>query len=441
MLVITIVVIIILAGAVILSLSQNNPINQAREARFKTDMEAFNSELLLWLANEYGKSLGSIDLSKIDANKTTGTYNNLKIQEIITTMSDNYADKFEIQSGKLVYVGNDNNEKTWLSGSNVGISTPKSIDVATPYKKANTAGTEASPGTPLSEHSTINGQMPSYSNPVIPAGFMAVNTADASWNNSSTDWNKGLVIQDASGNQFVWVPVDGTNVPYAKWCTSVYAYNDPNILGDVTPTGFNVNNITTTYQGFYIARYEAMFDYNGGSARVASKKSINKETAVWSRDSAHTGYLFNFADYDDSKSYAENMGTIYGYNTTLVNTNLVTGTQWDTVMKWIQNSGKNVVDSRSWGNHNDSISPANISGFGSLQASGYSDNWKSKNIYDLAGNTIEWTGEKWGTGFVFRGGTCVDSGVSYPAATRDGDNDNSTQSSEYMSFRVALDIK
>ncbi len=71
----------------------------------------------------------------------------------------------------------------------------------------------------------------SYNNPVIPAGFMVVNTDDASWTLAGgipQGWDKGLVIVDSYGNQFVWIPVDGTNVTYAKWTTAGYAYNNYN---------------------------------------------------------------------------------------------------------------------------------------------------------------------------------------------------------------------
>jgi len=256
-----------------------------------------------------------------------------------------------------------------------------------------------------------------YNNPVIPAGFVAANTTDANWSNLSTDYDKGLVIQDSSNNQFVWVPVDGTNVPYAKWCTTGAAYNNASISDDTVPTGFSVTNITTTYKGFYIARYES----SNNSGKVASKKA-----SPWVN-----------INYIDSKTYAENMDTTYGYDISKVATNLITGAEWDTAMKWIQNLGTSVTDSRTWGNHNDSMAPANI-GNGSVQISGYSNNWKAKNIYDLAGNTLEWTNEIYNSYRVFRGGNCYDSGSASPAALRS--YNIATVVSNYIGFRVVLYI-
>jgi hypothetical protein len=317
--------------------------------------------------------------------------------------------------------GTDNSGNTIVTKSNV-FNVGDVSTIASTIKTVNTTFSGATTGFTFSE-------------PVIPAGFVAVNTVDANWDNLSTDWDKGLIVQDASGNQFVWVPINGTTVTYAKWCTTGYPYNDASISDDSTPTGFSATNITTTYKGFYIARYESMFDYNAGSIRAASKKSLNKTNLSWTRDNSHTGYLFNFVNYPDSKTYAENMATSYGYDTSKVGTNLITGAEWDTTMKWIQNSGKSVTDSRVWGNHSDSISPANV-GNNTLQISGYNNNWKAKNIYDLAGNTWEWNNEIYSSYRISRGGDYDVSGSTFPAACR---NLNVASGATYsISFRAVL---
>jgi Tfp pilus assembly protein PilE len=260
-------------------------------------------------------------------------------------------------------------------------------------------------------NTTVNGAMASYSNPIIPVGFKAINDV-AIW---PTDWNKGLIIEDASGNQFVWVPVDGTNVPYAKWCTTGTSYTTT--TDDTLPAGIasEVSQITK-YGGFYIARFEAGKE---STATLVSKKLAT----VWSD-----------INKTDSKLKAEAM-----YTTTQVKSGLVTGIQWDTVMKWIQNSGKSVVDSRAWGNHSDSIAPANV-GFGVKRATGYNEFWKANNIYDLAGNTFEWTNELafTGTSAVTRGGYYTVSGSATPAAIRNAYAPANLYPS--LSFRTVLYI-
>ncbi len=257
----------------------------------------------------------------------------------------------------------------------------------------------------------------SYNNPVIPAGFMAADTDDAKWTNLGIDWNNGLVIVDSYGNQFVWVPVDGNNVTYAKWCTTGTSY--ASTTDDTLPTNFSVSNITTAYKGFYIGRYQAS---NNGD-KVAIKKA-----AVW-----------NYINYTNSKLKAESMAANYAYDTTKIGTNLVTGAQWDTVMKWIQNSGKNVTDSRTWGNYTNSISPANVSGYKNIQVSGYSNYWKAKNIYDLAGNVWEWTSEKISSNYTLRGGGFNTDGTVGPASGRTPQTVSWTNLN--VGFRVALYIK
>jgi len=405
-LVITIIVIIILAGSVILSLSTNNPIDKSKEATFKTNVGEYNSELALTVSGKYILS-PSFDPSTFDKGVWDGNGNGAgTIKEYITSITVADAKKFEIRDSKLLYVGSDETEKNWLAqiGIENGTATPSGL------------GTNVI----TTANVTVNGQAASYSNPIVPKGFKAINDG-AAW---PTDWDKGLVIEDASGNQFVWVPVDGTNVPYAKWCTSGIEYNDSNISDDTLPSGFSVVNLTTTYKGFYIARYEAMFDYNGGSIRAASKKSLNKTQSDWSatRNATYTGYLWNFISYNNAKTYAENMDTSYGYDISKVGTNLITGAQWDTTMKWIQNSSPTInvaTDSRTWGNYSDSMAPANV-GNGSLQISGFSDFWKSKNIYDLAGNAAEVTNEViLNTNYsLFRGGSYDYNGSTSPASNR-----------------------
>ena len=63
-------------------------------------------------------------------------------------------------------------------------------------------------------NSTINGRIPSFYNPVIPKGFKAINTEQDETIDENANWGAqnsylyGLVIEDANGNQFVWVPVE-----------------------------------------------------------------------------------------------------------------------------------------------------------------------------------------------------------------------------------------
>jgi Tfp pilus assembly protein PilE len=404
-LVITIIVIIILAGSVILSLSANNPIAQATEAKFKTNANEYNSELTLAIANKYAQGI----ITEFDSNSinlrswngveaATGT-----IKELVTSITATDGPKYEIQAGKLVYVGSVVAEQGYITSMGLSNKTALGINVI------------------ATVNSTVNGLVATYSNPIVPKGFKAVTTTDANWTNVSTDWNKGLVIEDTSGNQFVWVPVDGTNVTYSKWCTTNISY--ASTTDDTLPSGVTAENTQiANYGGFYIARYEA-----GNSSNVlVSKQNI----AVW-----------NNINYTNSKIKAESM-----YNTVEVKSGLLSGKQWDTVMKWLQNASINVTtDSTAWGNYHNATFTYEfpISGTKAIMTSvllntGAAVRNKTKNIYDLAGNTWEWTNEIYGTNRIFRGGGYDYGGSGGPAAFRYYDTASYTFSD--LAFRVVLYI-
>jgi Tfp pilus assembly protein PilE len=288
-----------------------------------------------------------------------------------------------------------------------------------------------------------------YNNPVIPAGFVAVNTTAANWNNLSTSYDSGLVIQDIAGNQFIWVPIDGTTIKYEKIFSfpSYYGATTSNTIDDTLPSGY----VAPTY-GFYIARYESSFDYNSGNVRAASKKSTGVLKTDWStlRDEAHSGYLWNWINCSDAKKYSESMASVtngYNYDTTKVGTNLITGQQWDAVMKWIQNTGNNVTtDSTSWGNYRNATFTYELPTAGTkavnsstLLNTGAAKRNMVKNIYDLAGNSCEWTSEIYAAYPIARGGHYYSTGSEYPAAYRG--NYGSTMCDPAFAFRVVLYVK
>jgi hypothetical protein len=381
-LVITIIVIIILAGSVILSLSSNNPIAQATDAKAKTTVETYNSELNLAISSQFlsnylftSDTFNAPVWDGIDANKA-GT-----IKQYITSITPTDALKYEIQNSKLVYIGTIQTEKDWNIAMGITVSQPLYTMVK-----------------PLV--SDVN----KYKTPYIPTGFKY----------KEGNWNIGLVIEDTLGNQFVWIPVDGTNVPYAKWCTTNVSYLST--TEDALPLGVTSETTQiTNYGGFYISRYESGKE---GTNTLVSKKL----KTAW-----------NFINYTDSKILAESM-----YTTATLKSGLLTGTQWDTLMKWLQNSGKNIIDSRNWGNHNDSIAPANVTGTVGLRTTGYSEIWKSNNIYDVSGNMWEWTSELSATNNIFRGGDFCSSGLTWPTAFRNVYPGNFTH--DGLAFRIVLYI-
>ena len=256
-------------------------------------------------------------------------------------------------------------------------------------------------------NTSITGANYTYYNPVIPVGFKTVPTKDASWKSTNgiqvDGWNNGLVIEDEDGNQFVWVPVDGTNVKYESWCENGVSYTECTTDLENMPITKEETQINK-YDGFYIARYEA--SNNNEIPQSKAKKD-----------------LWAYVDYNNSikisSTYAE---YLYGKNNSItIKSCIPTGTMWDTIMKWIENENNGLtIDSRDWGNYKDSIIDENVE-YGKYLKTGNSEFWKKKNIYDIAGNVHEWTLEELKSDnsiTLMRGGWATTSGTKYPASSR-----------------------
>ena len=119
-----------------------------------------------------------------------------------------------------------------------------------------------------------------------------------------------------------------------------------------------------------------------------------------------------------------------------VQTGLLTGKAWDTTCHWIEDSLKSInesaslKDSRYYGNYS-----------GTKRTAGFSENWKTKNIYDLAGNVWEWASEVYSSNFIYRGGGGYDrdGGSGSPVSCR-GYGGTSSAVTE-LGFRPRLYIK
>lgn len=122
-LIVTIIVIVILAAVVILTISKNNPIGSANEARFKEDVRSFQDDLVMTVSKEYTDKQG-----KRDTKITTG--DNKVIKEKIPSFTKKYEGKFKIEEDKLVYIGKEEKEIKWCK--DLGIDTDVWDDAATP---------------------------------------------------------------------------------------------------------------------------------------------------------------------------------------------------------------------------------------------------------------------------------------------------------------------
>ena len=111
-LVITIIVIIVLAVAVILSIANNNPIENAKKARFLNDLKTIQEEINLYNSKAYADA------------KSNGTeYVPAKIEDIKS--AEKYKEKIEICSGKVVLKNEvTDEEKKWAEESNIKVLIP-----------------------------------------------------------------------------------------------------------------------------------------------------------------------------------------------------------------------------------------------------------------------------------------------------------------------------
>ena len=144
------------------------------------------------------------------------------------------------------------------------------------------------------------------------------------------------------------------------------------------------------YKGFYIGRYELTAN---GEKTGATQTDVDWYTLYKNCTTLATG----------SK----------------VKTRMIWGLQWDATCNWLASSGFNIKDSSTWGNYQDNTA----TGHGTKRNTGYSESWKANNIYDFAGNCDEFTQEADSTfSRAYRGGYYFSSGSSSPASYRSGNS-------------------
>ena len=115
-LVITIVILLILAGITISTLvGENGIITKAREAELSTELSAYKEELELYKVNKTSEDTNFIE-ETLTAGKTDLNYNTKNEEEtgniktIITDISDKYFEKLEVIKGKLLINTQDRTE-------------------------------------------------------------------------------------------------------------------------------------------------------------------------------------------------------------------------------------------------------------------------------------------------------------------------------------------
>ena len=470
-LVITIIVLLILAGVTIASLSGSDSTpEKANEAKQKYDIGTAKDQVNIFATNAQTEAYG--------ATQTTG-------EQTSNDISDFVKDKIDTEYGEEKKIGSASILAT-SGGEIIIISTTDYKDVGTISETGGTItwsgvaendGIMPEPGLGGKNNSnsnrTLAGKKTGYSskNPVIPKGFIAVDVGDANWTYSDSNrtvvagWNNGLVIQDAeNGNQFVWVPcttASDNNVATSGIVNYAKKYSYPTNFGSHSASnttdqndsadGYSAIPVTETtqienYGGFYVARFEAGLESaNSSSSNNIVGTPISKEgTKVWNN-------VDYYVSYKSANSMIKNT-TKYGNN----KSGLITGTQWDTIMQWFESSNIPVLrNNQNWGTyrskryeiaglyftkgssvsdwinatqttdgkviHNATNSDISDSNKGYFHASGLNkDNGYQKNIADLGGNLWEWSAEAYSGIHIFRGGCANDPYSWWTVSCRSG---------------------
>ena len=117
-LVINIIVLLILAGVTIVTLTGDNGLLwKTSESKFITEIQQYNEELKIAITEDYASSMGNRQ-NKFNVRRSS--YNDEKsftdaMKEKIQSFNNKYANKLEIKEDKLNYIGEDQQERTWLS--------------------------------------------------------------------------------------------------------------------------------------------------------------------------------------------------------------------------------------------------------------------------------------------------------------------------------------
>ena len=321
----------------------------------------------------------------------------------------------------------------------------------------------------------------------------------------------GLVIQDAKGNEYVWVVVPRTTAVYAttglgkttftdadyinietdlKNYTSIYRngtncsdtwYADDKNEGWLSETEYKTlknSMLKSVYEngGFYVGRYEAGIGTNRTSieAQVNGKYPVPTTAPVTKADA----YPYTYVTRTQAQNLASNV------NSGTKTSSLMFGVQWDLVLAFMSKDKAKITsteiltkDSTTIGNYMNSAFQLSqtgkyaiclnyvanskwntsttvtanfvdasrkkivqsLEGNGILVTTGTSEQNKVMNMYDIAGNVVEWTLENSSPTYapcVYRGGGYDNIGSSRSSSSyydRYTDHTN-----DGIGFRVSL---
>ena len=291
----------------------------------------------------------------------------------------------------------------------------------------------------------------------------------------TTDKTTYAYTTSLQGNQFVWIPCTTNSSDTSKALYTKTSWGKQNANWDNTTPKAELSQIEK-YSGFYVGRYEAglasdMTEFTTNQTHTGSNQVYNQYKTPQSK----AGLVpWNFVDWTHSKANAESM-----YNNNYVSSGLITGTQWDVILNTMKSkaglSDSDITNSNSWGNYKNkqltftgrkAVASHNgpnwiLAPFGTQTTDGTKGTYSGKggellttgastttqkyHIFDIAGNLWEWTEEDShyqtsGQYRVVRGGSFIGSSGDYPACYRLG-NCTASWTDDNIGFRAVLYIK
>ena len=374
-LVVTIVVLLILAGVSIsLVLNNNGVISKAKDAKnqyaeAQTNDEKQLNEVSDWIDTKVGETTGGSDYDPASEGVTIpeGYYyvGGTKAKGLV--ISDNVADK-ELDKGK-------ENVRRDLTGNQwvwVPVETPSSL-----Y-------TTVTEGVALSGSTGV--KTTKYTNSEIISGQ-----------------TRGLPGSTGYREPDLLLGFNGTSYDYSNYATAGFSSLE-NMAETMKNDYEEMIASLEKYKGFYIGRYE--LTANG------EKTGATQTGITW------------YEHYKNCTTLASG---------SKVKTRMIWGLQWDATCNWLSASKFDITNSSTWGNYSDN----DATGHGSKQNTGFSESWKANNIYDFAGNCWEFTQEAGRTIIrAHRGSYYGYNGSSYPASDRNDSLPTSTDS--YCGSRPTL---
>ena len=235
----------------------------------------------------------------------------------------------------------------------------------------------------------------------IPEGFKVAD-------DSASTVQGGVVIEDKDGNQFVWVPVatiaDYKRTAYSKQVATTTDSSTNSIKINFTSSSSyyytealpeDEKTSVERYKGFYIGRYEAGDKESTVAKTLRSSNDVTKTVTIKANQAP-----YNYITRTQAVSLAEGFATKQGYK---AKTKLVSSYAWDTTIAFIEKTVNNYGSSSSQGNYSDTSvtykditdesKPEKTKAENSSLLVATGQTTPVCNIYDMGGNVFEWTTE------------------------------------------------